>query len=107
MVPFRNKSWPYLDKMTELYPDGAGTSGGHSYIGDEEETLDQDVDDEPPFPEPYLIHQISISYFDNIGDPLNFNVELDQLLRLGQNFASSSPTVTDLHEFSQISPYFS
>ena len=51
MAPFWNKGWLFYSEMVALCPNSAGATGSHSYLGNEEEILDQGLDQvQPPYP---------------------------------------------------------
>ena len=91
MAPFRNKGWLFYSEMVALCPDSAGAMGSHSYLSNKEETLDQGLDQvQPPYSAESSLIPTGWEGSTTSGNPLDCDINIDQLFQLGHDLTSSS-----------------
>ena len=91
MAPFRNKGWLFYSEMVALCPDSAGATGSHSYLSNKEETLDQGLDQvQPPYSAESSLIPTGWEGSTTSGNPLDCDINIDQLFQLGHDLTSSS-----------------
>ncbi|KAI5999248.1 hypothetical protein EDD15DRAFT_2363331 [Pisolithus albus] len=84
MSQFRNKGWPFFEKMVELCPGGSGATGAYSFAPSE--SMSVDLGTSGDFDDLYA----DSSMMPDVAYPA---LDLDSLLQLGQNVVSTNPAM--------------
>ncbi|KAI5985523.1 hypothetical protein EDD15DRAFT_2200612 [Pisolithus albus] len=84
MSQFRNKGWPFFEKMAELFPGGSGATGAYSFTLSEAMSVDLGVNGD--FDDLYA----DSSMMPEVVYP---ELDLDNLLQLGGNVVSTNPAM--------------